>query len=84
MPNQDEVREIEFTECDTCRAKPGSPVLCRGCVLNRMAIERLKSGFDSLLAKKKGEIEKLMVGGSNEFERGYKQAKMDVLSILTN
>ena len=25
----------EFVECDTCRAKPGTPVLCRGCLTNR-------------------------------------------------
>lgn len=30
--------EIEFTECDTCRAKPGSPDLCEGCLKNRKAI----------------------------------------------
>lgn len=28
----------EFVECDTCRAKPGSPFLCRGCLHNRDAI----------------------------------------------
>ncbi len=28
----------EFMECDTCRAKPGSPTLCRGCLNNRQVI----------------------------------------------
>lgn len=32
---------LEFVECDTCRAKPGSPTLCRGCVVNRAVIESL-------------------------------------------
>lgn len=32
----------EFQECTTCRAKPGSPVLCAGCLANRATIERLK------------------------------------------
>lgn len=29
---------LEFMECDTCRAKPGSPPLCRGCLHNRNVI----------------------------------------------
>lgn len=33
---------LEFMECDTCRAKAGMPELCRGCLHNRTAIERLK------------------------------------------
>lgn len=28
----------EFIECDTCRAKPGSPPLCSGCLKNRATI----------------------------------------------
>lgn len=34
--------ELEFVECDTCRAKPGSPELCDGCLRNRFVIETLK------------------------------------------
>ena len=33
--------ELRFTECDTCRAKAGSPVLCRGCYINRTLISKL-------------------------------------------
>lgn len=33
----------EFMECDTCRAKPGSPALCRGCLHNRQVIEELSN-----------------------------------------
>lgn len=29
----------KFMECDTCRAKPGSPPLCVGCLHNRTVIE---------------------------------------------
>jgi len=29
---------LDFVECDTCRAKPGSPTLCRGCLRNRAVI----------------------------------------------
>ena len=28
-----------FMECDACRAKPGSPTLCAGCLHNREVIE---------------------------------------------
>jgi len=32
----------KFVECDTCRAKPGSPVLCNSCLSNRALIEKLR------------------------------------------
>ena len=32
----------EFVECETCRAKPGSPILCHGCLSNRALIFNLK------------------------------------------
>ena len=42
---------MEFVECDTCRAKPGSPRLCDGCLSNRKVIgdlrEALKFIFDT-------------------------------------
>ena len=33
--------DLMFMECDTCRAKSGSPILCSGCLHNREIIERL-------------------------------------------
>jgi hypothetical protein len=27
--------QIKFAECDACRATPGSPILCTGCLHNR-------------------------------------------------
>ncbi len=33
--------KLEFMECDTCRALPGTPPLCQGCLHNREAIRRL-------------------------------------------
>ncbi len=32
----------DFMECDSCRAKPGSPPLCAGCLHNREAIRVLR------------------------------------------
>lgn len=32
-----------FVECDTCRAKPGTPLLCSGCVSNQNLIEQLRT-----------------------------------------
>jgi hypothetical protein len=34
MPDE----STEFMECDTCLAKPGTPLLCAGCLHNREAI----------------------------------------------
>ena len=34
---------VEFIECDTCSAKPGSSVLCVGCQRNRAAVNLLKA-----------------------------------------
>lgn len=36
------VDKDDFLECDTCRAKPGSPTLCAGCLHNRALISRFK------------------------------------------
>lgn len=33
----------KFMECDTCRAKPGSPELCKGCLHNRKLINKLNN-----------------------------------------
>lgn len=31
----------DFMYCDTCRAKPGSPILCEGCQHNSHVFDRL-------------------------------------------
>lgn len=36
---------LVFIECDTCRAKLGSPPLCAGCLHNRLLIEQLRSAL---------------------------------------
>jgi hypothetical protein len=36
----------EFRECDMCRAKPGMPILCNGCLHNRAAVERLTDALE--------------------------------------
>ncbi len=33
-----------FKECETCTAKPGTPVLCESCLHNREVITRLQKG----------------------------------------
>lgn len=32
----------KFIECDSCRAKPGTPTLCSGCLHNRRVINSLR------------------------------------------
>lgn len=39
-----------FMECDTCRAKPGSPTLCHGCLVNRRVIENMTQERDDFKA----------------------------------
>jgi hypothetical protein len=36
-----ESQPTDFMECDTCRAKPGTPTLCAGCLHNRSLINEL-------------------------------------------
>lgn len=45
----------EFMECDTCRAKPGSPYLCKGCLHNRDVIFELSQAY--ILGKEEGREE---------------------------
>lgn len=40
MTKADQI-ESAFIECDTCRAKPGTPILCVGCLANRATIAKL-------------------------------------------
>jgi hypothetical protein len=40
----------EFMECDSCRAKAGTPLLCVGCRHNRALIEDLKATIKDLTA----------------------------------
>ena len=35
-----------FIECDTCKAKPGHPILCDGCLENRVTIEAMQKELD--------------------------------------
>lgn len=50
-PIQPKSEEITFMECDTCRAKPGMPTLCSGCLHNRAIISNIQQVnrlFDNL------------------------------------
>ena len=48
----------EFMECDACRAKPGMPALCHGCLHNREVIHELRTSRRNMLDKLKGLLEK--------------------------
>jgi hypothetical protein len=37
----------DFVACDTCRAKPGAPELCYGCLQNRQLIGNLKRALEA-------------------------------------
>lgn len=36
----------DFVECETCKAKPGMPLLCPSCLNNQNAISRLHNAID--------------------------------------
>lgn len=38
----------DFMECDNCRAKPGSPTLCQGCLHNRRVMNNLREEIKGL------------------------------------
>lgn len=38
----------KFVECDTCRAKPGTPTLCNGCINNRLTIMQAEEEYAKL------------------------------------
>jgi len=44
-----------FCECETCRKKPGTPVLCSGCIANRRTIE----SFDRRLKEAASKMDHL-------------------------
>jgi hypothetical protein len=46
-----EINLLDFHECDTCKAKPGSPYLCNGCLQNRQAIFQRDKLNEDLLRK---------------------------------
>ncbi len=37
------MESFQFIECETCKAKPGSPELCASCLNNRSVIDKLKN-----------------------------------------
>lgn len=42
---------MNFKECDTCAAKPGTPTLCDGCLNNRTVISHYKLMLSSAYGK---------------------------------
>lgn len=63
--------ENNFRECDSCAVKPGTPILCNGCIHNRALIGRLK------LENTKGTVE-----ANALFIQGRKQGAEDVFDTL--
>lgn len=52
-------RTLDFMECDTCRAVPGTPPLCVGCLHNRMVIGALMDATHPKLNGARSRAEKL-------------------------
>lgn len=45
----DRFKRHEFVECDACRAKPGAPNLCYGCLANRTTVGDLRAALAEAL-----------------------------------
>lgn len=56
----------EFVECDTCRAKSGSPTLCAGCLSNRAALAALRPEEGSVIIKLPRRLYDVLLGGAFE------------------
>ena len=65
---------LEFVECPTCAAKPGSPTLCNSCLQNRSVIGRLHD----IIAK---QDEALNLGQVRRGEAALKEAE-DVFETI--
>jgi hypothetical protein len=40
------IDDYEFVECDSCRAKQGTTVLCSGCLHNRRVIAEFRQALE--------------------------------------
>jgi len=69
----------DFQECDTCRAKPGTPVLCAGCLHNRSAIENIREAWRANLDRMNSTIEHLRLQ-INDLERARDRDRAGVKS----
>lgn len=43
--------DLEYTECESCAAKPGCPTLCAGCLNNRTVVSMLRAQLASETAR---------------------------------
>jgi hypothetical protein len=56
------LEELAFAECDTCRALPGTPPLCMGCLHNRAVISALLEATDPKLNGARTRAAKILAG----------------------
>ena len=78
------IKLSEYKECDTCSAKPGSPLLCSGCLNNRTIIQDLTTKLEQadeykeLLWADFERVKKLVPKAFNEgWNYGHKQGMYD-------
>jgi hypothetical protein len=67
------IMDLDFVECDSCRAKPGSPTLCNGCLNNRTAIN-LMNRRERAMIKAWEEDRKGVVASDQEILDARKEA----------
>ena len=56
---------MNFVECDSCRSKPGDPLLCAGCYSNRALISNIDKKVKDIRGRLTDDFPELaFVGGA--------------------
>lgn len=75
---------MRFQECDTCRAKPGSPYLCEGCLNNRTLIDRFQQNPIELFCDKLDEwagciaLSSGRILSSDDFSKSWRTVRLAI------
>ena len=77
-------RMPRFRECETCAAKPGSPELCVGCIINRNTIELLHDELDEFHGRtrvfyqriRETDLENMLDKGRLKVKRAYQEREV--------
>ena len=64
-----------FIECDNCKAKSGSPILCMGCFTNRLRLEMAERLIDALTEMNAAETEETCAAAGEKIDIAYAKLK---------
>ena len=73
--------DSDFKECDTCRTKPGMPLLCDGCLHNRQLISLLKCNRNQLPTLNINDLKWLAINRALADNKGHMVKTAETLGI---